>query len=134
MKFCLQVRPASTNVTTGAPDKTQIARSELWAKDVVEYLQHLLEEFFPKEGSNVPTPNKNQSPQSILVPSQVPQRVDSCSPTSDADEPSLHFKWSYMCRLVQWHLAEGLLHPSPIIELILNQLQVIKFMNQERLF
>ncbi|WOL07168.1 hypothetical protein Cni_G15906 [Canna indica] len=124
VNYLNQVRPSSTNVSSGVPDKAQCARSDLLAKDVVEYLQQLLEDFFPKDGTIVATPNKNQSSQSnIVVPYQAPLKVDSCSSSLDADEPSLHFKWQYMCRLVQWHLAEGLLHPSPIIELILNQLQ-----------
>ncbi|CAL9086887.1 unnamed protein product [Musa textilis] len=117
-----QVRLASSSVSSGAPDKAQFARSDLWSKDVVEYLQQLLDEIFPKDGSNVPIPVRNQSPQNTMAISyHAPQKNESFS--SDAEEPSLHFKWWYMFRLVQWHLAEGLLLPSPIIDLIFNQIQ-----------
>ncbi|URD97129.1 Transcription mediator complex subunit Med12 [Musa troglodytarum] len=117
-----QVRLASSSISSGAPDKAQFARSDLWSKDVVEYLQQLLDEIFPKDGSNVPILVRNQSPQNTMAISyHAPQKNESFS--SDAEEPSLHFKWWYMFRLVQWHLAEGLLLPSPIIELIFNQIQ-----------
>ncbi|CAL9165065.1 mediator of RNA polymerase II transcription subunit 12-like [Musa acuminata AAA Group] len=120
VNYLNQVRPASTSVPS---DKAQFARSDLLSKDVVEYLQQLLDEIFPKDGSNIPTPNKNQSSQStMVVPYLTPQKNDSSSSTPD-EEPSLDFKWWYMCHLVQWHLAEGLLLPSPIIEMIFNQLQ-----------
>ncbi|XP_042394659.1 mediator of RNA polymerase II transcription subunit 12 isoform X2 [Zingiber officinale] len=123
VNYLNQVRPSSINVSSAALDKAHIARSDLWSKDVVEYMLQLLDEFFPKDGSNVPFPNKNQSSQNYIgVHYETSQKVDSCS-TPDADEPSLHFKWQYMCRLVLWHLAEGLMHPAPIIEFILNQLQ-----------
>ncbi|CAL9154196.1 unnamed protein product [Musa hybrid cultivar] len=118
-----QVRLASSSVSSGAPDKAQFARSDLWSKDVVEYLQQLLDEIFPKDGSNVPTPVRNQSSQNTMAVSyRAPQKNESFS-SPDAEEPSLHFKWWYMLRLVQWHLAEGLLLPSPIIELVYNQIQ-----------
>lgn len=58
---------------------------------------------------------------------RAPQKNESFS-SPDAEEPSLHFKWWYMLRLVQWHLAEGLLLPSPIIELVYNQIQVIQLL------
>ncbi|KAJ8513394.1 hypothetical protein OPV22_003828 [Ensete ventricosum] len=123
VNYLNQVRPASTSVPSGTPDKAQFTRSDLLSKDVVEYLQQLLDEFFPKDGSNIPTPNKIQSSQStMVVPYQTPQKNDSSSSTPD-EEPSLDFKWWYMCHLVQWHLAEGLLLPSPIIEMVFNQLQ-----------
>lgn len=125
LRYLFQVRPASTSVPS---DKAQFARSDLLSKDVVEYLQQLLDEIFPKDGSNIPTPNKNQSSQStMVVPYLTPQKNDSSSSTPD-EEPSLDFKWWYMCHLVQWHLAEGLLLPSPIIEMIFNQLQVIELL------
>ncbi|KAJ0818282.1 hypothetical protein HanLR1_Chr00c0367g0745031 [Helianthus annuus] len=42
---------------------------------------------------------------------------------NDPEEPSLHFKWWYVVRIIQWHYAEGLLLPSLIIDWLLNQLQ-----------
>lgn len=119
---CLnQVRPAVTSVSSG-PDKAQFARAELWTKDVIEYLQHLVDEFFSKDGAFAAIPSRDQSSPSMLA--GVPQHgSDSISSTLDVDEPSLQFKWSYMVRLLHWHFAEGLLVPSFVVEWVLNQLQ-----------
>ncbi|PIA49387.1 hypothetical protein AQUCO_01300301v1 [Aquilegia coerulea] len=117
-----QVRPISTSVSSGAPDKTQLARSELWTKDVVEYLQYLLDEFFSKDGSMSTPQARNQSSQMLLV-GCIQQKGDSSPAFFDGDEPSFHFKWWYMVRILQWHHAEGLLIPSQIIEWVLNQMQ-----------
>lgn len=124
MLFYLQVRPLSTSVSSGAPDKTQLARSELWTKDVIEYLQYVLEEFIAKDGSLSTPQGRNQSPQMLLVGS-AQLKTDSSPSLFDGDEPSLHFKWWYMVRILQWHQAEGLLVPSHVIEWVLNQMQVI---------
>ncbi|ONK55508.1 uncharacterized protein A4U43_UnF2100 [Asparagus officinalis] len=100
-----QVRPATTSVSSGTPDKAQFARSELWTKDVIEYMGQLLDDIFPKDGLS------------------AQHRPDSASAIYDVEEPSLQFKWWYMVRLLNWHYAEGLLLPSVIIEWVLNQLQ-----------
>ncbi|CAK8543245.1 unnamed protein product [Lathyrus sativus] len=42
---------------------------------------------------------------------------------SAGEEPSLHFRWWYIVRLLQWHHAEGLILHSLVIDWILNQLQ-----------
>lgn len=117
-----QVRPLSTSVSSGAPDKTQLARSELWTKDVIEYLQYILDEFIAKDGSLSTPQGRNQSPQMLLVGS-AQLKSDSSPSHFDGDEPSLHFKWWYMVRILQWHQAEGLLVPSHVIEWVLNQMQ-----------
>lgn len=117
-----QVRPLLSSVSSGAPDKTQLARSELWTKDVIEYLQHLLDEFIAKDGSLSAPQGRNHSPQMLLVGS-AQQKIDSSPSIYDGDEPSLHFKWWYMVRILQWHQAEGLLIPSHVIEWVLNQIQ-----------
>ncbi|KAL5981470.1 hypothetical protein ACLOJK_015532 [Asimina triloba] len=116
-----QVRPASTSVSAGVLDK-QFPRSELWTKDVIEYLQHLLDEFFAKDGSLLVSLAKDQSPQTLLAGS-VLHKCDSLSATAAGEEPALQFKWWYMVRVLQWHHAEGLLLSSYIIEWVLNQLQ-----------
>ncbi|KAL5727448.1 hypothetical protein ACHQM5_000643 [Ranunculus cassubicifolius] len=117
-----QVRPISTSVSSGSPDKTQLARSELWTKDVIEYLQCLLDDFFSKDGSLSTAQGRNQSPQ-MLMAGSVQHKVDSSLAFFDGDEPSLHFKWWYMVRLLQWHQAEGLLIPSHIIEWVFSRIQ-----------
>jgi hypothetical protein len=46
---------------------------------------------------------------------------------SGGEEPSIHFRWRYIVRLLQWHHAEGLILPSLVIDWVLNQLQVFTF-------
>ncbi|KAJ7951145.1 Mediator of RNA polymerase II transcription subunit 12 [Quillaja saponaria] len=117
-----QVRPCSASISSGAPDKTQLSRSELWTKDVVDYLQCLLDEFFSKNNSRSMPHSRDRSPQMPYAGS-LQQRADSVSAVSEGEEPPLHFKWWYIVRLLQWHHAEGLLVPSLIIDWVLNQLQ-----------
>ncbi|KAF9613946.1 hypothetical protein IFM89_013481 [Coptis chinensis] len=117
-----QVRPLSTSVSSGGTDKTHSARSELWTKDVIEYLQYLLEEFFSKDGSLSTPQGRDQSPQMLLAGS-VHLKGDSSLALLEGDEPSLHFKWWYMVRILQWHHTEGLLIPSHIVEWVLSQIQ-----------
>lgn len=112
-----QARPGS-----GAADKTQFSRSELWTKDVVEYLQHLLDEFLTKNHTHS-NPHGRDRPQQMLYSGSLQHKSDSASAVFDAEDPSLHFKWWYVVRLLQWHQAEGLLLPSLIIDWALTQLQ-----------
>ncbi|XP_043715509.1 mediator of RNA polymerase II transcription subunit 12 [Telopea speciosissima] len=110
-----QVRPTSANVSSGQADKPQSGRTELWTKDVIDYLQILLDEFLSKNGSlSTLFSRGDQSPQMLLAGS-VHQ--------GDGEEPSLQFKWWYMVRILQWHHAEGLLLPSNVIDWLLSQLQ-----------
>lgn len=111
----MKVRPTSTGVSSGAPDRTQ-----LWTKDVIEYLQYLLDEY---TSTSIPY-GRDQSPQTHVV-SSVQHKVGSLPVIAEGEEPTLQFKWRYMVRLLQWHQAEGLLLYSPIIEWALTQLQVI---------
>ncbi|KAF8380229.1 hypothetical protein HHK36_027711 [Tetracentron sinense] len=117
-----QVRSVSTSVSSGIPEKTQLARTELWTKDVIEYLQYLLDEFFSRDGSHSTPHGRDQSAQ-MLFAGSVQHKGDTVSVFPDDEDPSLHFKWGYMVRILQWHHAEGLLFPSHIIDWFLNQLQ-----------
>ncbi|KAJ0977655.1 hypothetical protein J5N97_013129 [Dioscorea zingiberensis] len=45
----IEVRPALTSVSSGAPDKAQFARADFWTKDVIEYLHLLVDKFFSKD-------------------------------------------------------------------------------------
>ncbi|KAI5345614.1 hypothetical protein L3X38_013491 [Prunus dulcis] len=117
-----QVRPGSAIISSGAPDKAQLSRTELWTKDVIDYLQYLLDELFSRNNSHSTSHNRDRSPQTLYAGS-VPQRSDPASAVPDGEEPSLHFKWWYVVRLLQWHHAEGLLLPTLIIEWVLSQLQ-----------
>jgi hypothetical protein len=90
---------------------------------VADYFEQLLEEFSSKDGAALsgrdqPSPGLNSGHGSAKL------KTESSMSISDNEEPSFNFKWWYMVRLVQWHLAEGLLLPSILIDRILNQLQV----------
>ncbi|KAJ1693751.1 hypothetical protein LUZ63_010449 [Rhynchospora breviuscula] len=117
-----QVRPTSTNVPNGTPEKFQFVRTEQWTKDVAEYFEQLLEEFSSKDGAALSSRDQ-PSPGLNSVHSSSKLKTESSPSISDTEEPSFNFKWWYMVRLVQWHLAEGLLLPSILIDRILNQLQ-----------
>ncbi|KAL3536818.1 hypothetical protein ACH5RR_000184, partial [Cinchona calisaya] len=118
-----QVRPGSSNLSSGVPDKTQFSRSEQWTKDVIDYLQVLLDEFVSKNNFHS-TVHGRRSPQMVYVGCvQHQSDATSTSTSTDADEPSLHFKWWYVVRLLHWHHAEGLIIPSLIVDWVFNQLQ-----------
>lgn len=117
-----QVRPGSSNLSGGLPDKTQFSRSEQWTKDIIDYLQTLLDEFVSKNNFHSTLHIRDRSPQ-MVFPGSLQHRSDAVSTSTDADEPSLHFKWWYVVRLLQWHHAEGLIVPSLIIDWVFNQLQ-----------
>ncbi|KAL2570308.1 hypothetical protein GLYMA_18G232900v4 [Glycine max] len=116
------VRPGSASIPSGTADKTQLSCSELWTKDVIEYLQTLLDEFFSKNSSHFTPHNRDRSPQ-VPYTASFQHRSDQLLSVADGEEPSLHFRWWYIVRLLQWHHAEGLLLPSLIIDWVLRQLQ-----------
>ncbi|PPD90270.1 hypothetical protein GOBAR_DD12773 [Gossypium barbadense] len=116
-----QVCPGSA-ISSGAPDKTQLSRTELWTKDVIDYLQYLLDEFFSRNNSHSTQHGRDRLPQ-IHYAGSLQHRSDLAPAVIDGEEPSLHFKWWYVVRLLQWHHAEGLVLPSLIIDWVLNQLQ-----------
>ncbi|KAL2330300.1 hypothetical protein Fmac_017881 [Flemingia macrophylla] len=115
------VRLGSASIPSGTADKSQLSCSELWTKDVIEYLQNLLDDFFSKNNSHF-THNRDRSHQAPYTAS-LQQRSDLLLSVSDGEEPSLHFRWWYIVRLLQWHYAEGLLLPALIIDWVLRQLQ-----------
>lgn len=108
----LQVRSGSASISSGTPDKSQLSRTELYTKDVIDYLHNLLDEILSKNTNCTSiSQGRDRSPQVIY----------------EGEERSLHFKWWYMVRIVHWHHSEGLLLPSHIIEWVLNQMQVLLF-------
>ncbi|XP_061373530.1 mediator of RNA polymerase II transcription subunit 12 [Gastrolobium bilobum] len=117
-----QVRPGSVGISSGTADKIQLSRSEVWTKDVINYLHTLLEEFYSKNPSHSTPHSRERSPQMPYTGS-LQHKSDSLLSVSDGEEPSLHFRWWYIVRLLQWHHAEGLLFPSLVIDWVLNQLQ-----------
>ncbi|ONL92637.1 polymerase II transcription-mediator1 [Zea mays] len=115
-----QARPAPNSTSVVASDNQ---RSNQWTKDVVEYLQQILDEVCSKEGAIVPPSFKEQSSPGLAAgTNQIKMKTES-SPAGDSEEPLVHFKWRYMVRLIQWHLTEELLVPSVLIEWLSNQLQ-----------
>lgn len=117
-----QVRPNSASISCGAFDKAQLTRTEFWTNDVVDYLECLVEEFFSRSNSHLTPPNKDRSPQMFSVGFSH-TKGDPPSAVFDGEEPSLHFKWWYVVRLLLWHQAEGLLLPSLIVDWVLGQLE-----------
>jgi hypothetical protein len=112
-----QTRPTLNSISTSSSGNQ---RSNQWTKDVVEYLQQILDEFCSKEGTAVPTSFREQSSPGH----QIKMKAEASPAIGDAEEPLVHFKWRYMVRLVEWHLTEELLVPSVLIEWLFNQLQV----------
>ncbi|XP_038681797.1 mediator of RNA polymerase II transcription subunit 12-like [Tripterygium wilfordii] len=117
-----QVRPGSAGISSGPPDKTHLSRTELWTKDITEYLQHLLDEFVSRNNSHSMPHSRDRSSQ-MLYPMSAQNKRDPASAILDGEEPSLHFKWWYVVRLLQWHHVEGLIFPSLIVDWALRQLQ-----------
>ncbi|KAG8095752.1 hypothetical protein GUJ93_ZPchr0013g35569 [Zizania palustris] len=113
-----QGRSTSNSTSAGAFDNH---RSNQWTKDVVEYLQQLLDEFCLKELS--PSFREQSSPGLIAGATQVKLKSEASPAVGDTEEPMIHFKWWYMVRLIQWHLTEELLVPSLLIEWLFNQFQ-----------
>ncbi|XP_010523017.1 PREDICTED: mediator of RNA polymerase II transcription subunit 12 [Tarenaya hassleriana] len=104
------------------PDKTQSARCELWTKDVIDYLQYLLDELLARNNSYPTQHTKDRTPQMLYTAGSVQKISPASGAAPDGKEPSLHFKWWYMVRLLQWHHAEGLLIPNLIIDWVLKLL------------
>ncbi|KAE9605402.1 putative mediator complex, subunit Med12 [Lupinus albus] len=119
-----QVRPGSVGISSGTADKIQLSRSEVWSKDVINYLQTLLDDFFSKNTSHSTPRSTHTRERSLQMPYTVSMqhKSDPLLSVSD-DEPSLHFRWWYIVRLLQWHHAEGLLLPSLVIDWVFSQLQ-----------
>uniref|UniRef100_K4A4N6 Mediator complex subunit Med12 domain-containing protein n=1 Tax=Setaria italica TaxID=4555 RepID=K4A4N6_SETIT len=117
----LQARPTPNSISAGASDNQ---RSNQWTKDVVEYLQQILDEFCSKEGTVVPPSFREQSSPGLNAgTNQIKVKTEASPAGGDGEEPLVHFKWRYMVRLIQWHLTEELLVPSVLIEWLSNQLQ-----------
>lgn len=111
-----QIRPGSS----GTSDRSFLSRSEHWTKDVTDYLQYLLDEI-SKNNSQTISQNRDRSPQ--VYPGAALQKCEPASLLVDAEEPSLHFKWWYVVRILNWHNAEGLVIPSQVIDWVFLQFQ-----------
>lgn len=120
----LQIRPGSSSVSSGSPDRIQLSRTEIWTKDVTDYLQGLLDELFSRNNSHSAPLNRDRS-QPMLYAGSLQQKFDPASLPKGSEEPSLHFKWWYVVRILNWHHGEGLILSSQIIEWVFQQFQVL---------
>ncbi|CAL0308215.1 unnamed protein product [Lupinus luteus] len=121
-----QVRPGSVGISSGTADKIQLSRSEVWTKDVINYLQTLLDDFLSKNTSHSTlrsTPHARERSAQMVYTGSMQHKNDPLLSVSDSEDPSLHFRWWYIVRLLQWHHTEGLLLPSLVIDWVLSQLQ-----------
>ncbi|XP_010670372.2 mediator of RNA polymerase II transcription subunit 12 [Beta vulgaris subsp. vulgaris] len=117
-----QIRPGSSSVSSGSPDRIQLSRTEIWTKDVTDYLQGLLDELFSRNNSHSAPLNRDRS-QPMLYAGSLQQKFDPASLPKGSEEPSLHFKWWYVVRILNWHHGEGLILSSQIIEWVFQQFQ-----------
>lgn len=117
-----QIRPGSSSASAGSPDRIQLSRTEIWTKDVIDYLQCLLDELFSRNNSHSIPQNRDRSQQMVYAVS-AQQKCDPASLALDSEEPSLHFKWWYVVRILRWHHAEGLILPSQVIDWVFLQFQ-----------
>ncbi|KAL8138505.1 hypothetical protein V2J09_004506 [Rumex salicifolius] len=117
-----QIRSGPSSTSSETADKSQLSRTELWTKDVIDYLQYLLDEYLSRNSLHLLPQNKDQNRQ-MLYAGSAPHKSDSISNLLDGEEPSLHFKWWYVVRLVHCHCSEGLIIPSLLIDWVIQQLQ-----------
>ncbi|XP_074272992.1 mediator of RNA polymerase II transcription subunit 12 [Silene latifolia] len=110
-----QIRPSSS-----AADRIQVSRSELWTKDITEYLHSLLDEKFSKSNSQHIPQSRDRS-QQVLYGGSSQLKSNPASFAIEAEEPSLNFKWWYVVRILNCHLSEGLVLPSQIIDWVFLQ-------------
>ncbi|CAN6487327.1 unnamed protein product [Victoria cruziana] len=118
-----QVRPVNSGVSSGGTDRPRLTRTELWTKDVIDYLQHLLDELLQNGFHHSMPHGRDRLPQTLLGGFVQQRGIESMQVRPDGEEPSLYFRWLYMVRIVRWHYSEGLLLPSHIVEWVLHQLQ-----------
>ncbi|KAE8699760.1 Mediator of RNA polymerase II transcription subunit 12 [Hibiscus syriacus] len=85
-------------------------------------MQYLLDDFFSLNNSHSAQHDRDRFPQ-VVYTGSLHHRSDLGPAITEGGELTLHFKWLYVVRLLQWHHAEGLVHPSLIIDWVLNQLQ-----------
>lgn len=128
VNYLNQIPPGSC----GAPDRSYLSRTEHWTRDVTDYLQMLLDELLSRNNSSIPL-NRDRAPQ-MLYGGSVQQKSELVSALIDVEEPSLHFKWWYMVRILNWHHAEGLILTSQVMDWVFlqfqdkNLLQVMQFL------
>ena len=107
----------------GGADKSQQKRVELWTKEVLEYMQSLLDELCQHEETQISAGGRDSG--TILPTNSSSQKLNNLSHGSiDEEEPPLVKRWHYMYHVLQLHMSEGLLHRAEVIDWVLKQLQV----------
>ncbi|XP_024382046.1 mediator of RNA polymerase II transcription subunit 12 isoform X2 [Physcomitrium patens] len=101
-----QVKPMSIGMSAGGPDKSQSKRVDLWTKNVLEYIQTLLDDLCQAGGAS------GSRSQVLPTRSALVEK-----------EPDVLTKWRYVVRLAQWHYTEGLLNRTQVVDWTLKQLQ-----------
>lgn len=97
----------SIGMSAGGPDKSQSKRVDLWTKNVLEYIQTLLDDLCQAGGAS------GSRSQVLPTRSALVEK-----------EPDVLTKWRYVVRLAQWHYTEGLLNRTQVVDWTLKQLQV----------
>lgn len=117
-----QVRPLSIGMSSGGGDKSQQKRVEMWTKDVLEYMQLLLDEQSQHGDTGFGAFGRENC--TLLPLSSTSQQASEFTQGSlDVEDPPLQKKWHYMLQLLLLHFSEGLLHRTQVIDWLLKQLQ-----------
>jgi hypothetical protein len=118
-----QIRPSSPSISSAIPDKTRLLRSEQWTKDLIEYLQYLLDEVVSRNNSYSSSLNVRDRSAQTGYSVSMQHKSDAVASLGEGEEASVYYKWWYIVRVLQWHHSEGLLLPYLVVDWVLNQLQ-----------
>lgn len=111
-------------MSSGGGDKSQQKRVEMWTKDVLEYMQLLLDEQSQHGDTGFGAFGRENC--TLLPLSSTSQQASEFTQGSlDVEDPPLQKKWHYMLQLLLLHFSDGLLHRTQVIDWLLKQLQVL---------
>lgn len=117
-----QVRPLSIGMSSGGGDKSQQKRVELWTKDVLEYMQFLLDE--KVQHGETGFAGLGRDNYALLPLSGTAQQANNFTQGNvEPEDPPLQKKWHYMLQILLLHFSEGLLNRAQVIDWVLKQLQ-----------
>ncbi|MCO5604960.1 hypothetical protein L7F22_059135 [Adiantum nelumboides] len=117
-----QVRPLSIGMSSGGGDKSQQKRVELWTKDVLEYMQSLLDDKVQHGETGLVALGRENCALLPLSGTSQPAN-DFTQGSAELEDPPLHRKWHYMLQILLLHFSEGLLNRTQVIDWVLKQLQ-----------
>ncbi|KAG5059431.1 hypothetical protein JHK87_000460 [Glycine soja] len=96
---------------SGVANKNQLSRFDVWTKDVINYLQTLLDEFLSKNALHFASNGGERSPQMPYTGS-LQNKNDPLLSVSDGEGPSLHFRWWKMVTILGLVPAQAILYPQ----------------------